>query len=195
MYVYYYPASVYHMPFVSESAMNFKYAQRLLWEQHTIWTRATIVSLIFDLPDTEFTVARLLKNPQDMGDSIKPYYGEQIGEKYASLLHEHLVIAADLVKAAKAGNNDSVEALDKKWHKNADDIAELLSTINPYLELQATQEMLYHHLDLVKEEAVAILQKDYRLAIEVFDKAELQALLMADQISSAIMKQFPGYFV
>lgn len=26
---------------------------RMLWEQHDVWTRSTIVSLVFGLPDTE----------------------------------------------------------------------------------------------------------------------------------------------
>ena len=180
------------MPY-PESAFNFKYAQRLLWEQHSIWTRSAISSIEFDTPDAEF-VARLLKNPKDMGDSIKPYYGEQIGEQYSSLLTEHLVVAADIVKAAKAGDSNKVEALNKKWHENADRIALLLSSINPYITLKAAREMLYHHLDLVMEEAVTLLQKDYQASIDVFDKIELQALYMADTISTAIIKQFPGYF-
>jgi hypothetical protein len=43
----------------------------------------------------------------------------------------HLVLAAQLVKDAKAGNSQAGEEAEKKWYANADEIAALLSSINP----------------------------------------------------------------
>jgi hypothetical protein len=51
--------------------------------------------------------------------------------------------------------------------------------------------MMHEHLDLFKEETVFILQKDYASAVNKFDEVEMQALHMADEISTAIVKQFP----
>lgn len=194
MYVYVYPSGVYYIPCISNAESEFIYSVRLLWEQHSLWTRSAIVSLVFDLPDTEFVVARLLQNAEDMGESLEPYYGAQIGERYGSLIHEHLVLAADLVKAAKAGDTAAAEDTERKWYQNADDIALFLSSINPFLMQKEVQDMLYHHLTLVKAEAVSLLEKDYRMNVELYDKIELQALFMADVISKAIVKQFPAFF-
>jgi len=193
MHMYVYSSGVYYIPCISKAESEFIYSVRLLWEQHSLWTRSAIVSLVFDLPDTEFVLARLLKNAEDMGESLEPFYGVQIGEKYGSLIHEHLVLAADLVKASKAGDIATAEKKEREWYQNADDIALYLSSINPFLTQKEVQDMMYHHLALVKDEAVSLLQKDYQKNVELFDKIELQALFMADIISKAIVKQYPAF--
>lgn len=195
MYVYVYPLGVYYVPCIRVAEVDFRNSVRLLWEQHIAWTRSTVQSLIFDLPDTEFVVARLLQNAKDNGESLKPFYGDQIGEEYERLIKEHLVIASEVVKAAKAGDTATLEEANKKWHENADEIAAFLSTINPYLSQQGVRDMMYHHLSLLTQQVVAILQKDYKLGIEKYDESELQALFMADEISKAIIKQFPAFFI
>jgi len=55
---------------------------------------------------------------------VKPFYGEEAGAKLASLLREHILIAADIVKAAKAGDGDGVTKGQAAWRANAEDIAD-----------------------------------------------------------------------
>lgn len=179
---------------ISEKELELKSKMRLLWEQHVSWTRMTIISLTFNLPDVNFVVARLLRNATDMGNSLKPYYGVKIGEMYASLIREHLLLAADLVKAVLAGNAELAAETERKWYANADQIAQFLSHINPYLTEEEVRKMFYEHLALTKTEAVSMINMDYKTDVEVFDKIEAQALVMADAISNAIVKQFPHKF-
>ena len=86
---------------------------RSLWEQHVAWTRLAIISIVFNLPDVNVTVGRLLQNATHMGLSLEPFYGEDAVKKYSALIKDHLVIAADLVKAAKAGNQNAAAAIEK----------------------------------------------------------------------------------
>jgi len=75
---------------------------RMLWEQHGVWTRSTITSLVFSLPNLDSVMDRLLRNPVDFEHVLQYYYGKRISSKFRDLLTEHLVVAADLVKAAKS---------------------------------------------------------------------------------------------
>ncbi|MNY59427.1 hypothetical protein D3C86_1958780 [compost metagenome] len=54
--------------------------------------------------------------------------------------------------------------------------------------------MFYQHLALTKAEAVTLLQKDYKQSVQLYDAIEKGALVMADMISTAIIKQFPQMF-
>ncbi|HKM16615.1 MAG TPA: acetylglutamate kinase [Limnochordia bacterium] len=167
---------------------------RELWEQHGAWTRMTIMGIVFDLPDLPQTINRLLQNPWDFAEVFSRYYGQAIGNKLGRLLTEHLTVAAELVQAAKAGDNRRVAELDRIWHRNAGEIAELLAKINPFWSRQSWVTMLFEHLRLVRQEAVTMLQGDFQASIDTYDMIETQSLDMADVMWLGIIKQFPDRF-
>ncbi|TCP70726.1 acetylglutamate kinase [Baia soyae] len=174
--------------------MDLSNKMRSLWEQHVAWTRMTIISLLFDLPDTKFVTTRLLRNAHDMGDMLESLYGEKVARRFSELIREHLVLAADLVKAAKAGDKLDVAIAERKWYANADEIATFLKKILPPLSKNEFKRMLHSHLALIKAEVEAILRKDYQTSIQLYDRIEQEALMMADQMTAAIEKQFPQIF-
>ncbi|MGE7024132.1 hypothetical protein [Solibacillus cecembensis] len=175
---------------ISQTEADYMAMNRLLWLEHVNWTRMTITSIVFQLPDLPFVEQRLLQNATDLGNCLRPFYGDQIADHYAKLIHEHLVIAAELVTAAAKGDAITAEVKEKAWYKNADDIALFLSSINPYLSYEALQKMLYKHLELTKIEAVTMIQQKYKEDVAVFDEIEAEALAMSDMIASAIVQQF-----
>ncbi len=149
---------------ITPSEEDLKLALRTLWNEHIVWTRLAIMSLASGSADKDPVLNRLLKNSGDMANALKAFYGNQNGDKYGNLIKEHLVIAAGLVEAAKAGNTTAVNDADKKWHENADKIAAFENTLNPNLKLQDRKDMWNEHLNLTKAEAVAILPKTTPLA-------------------------------
>jgi len=60
---------------MSESAHQFKFNLRRLWMEHLIWTSRYIVSAEANLPDKQVILARLLRNQDEIGNAIKPFYG------------------------------------------------------------------------------------------------------------------------
>ena len=177
---------------ISKSELDLNNAMRMLWEEHITWTRMYIISAVADSPDTGKAAERLLRNQEDIGNAVKPFYGNEAGDKLTALLKEHILTAAEIIKEAKAGN--STAAAEKKWFSNADEIAAFLSKANQNWPEKALKDMLYSHLTLTKEEAVARLTKDYNADISAFDKVHKQALEMADALSVGIVKQFPEKF-
>ena len=93
----------------TEAGHAFQDEMRKLWEDHVTWTRLAIVSFVDELSDLEPTVARLLQNQSDIGDAIKPYYGDDAGDQLTTLLEGHINGAVDLLSAAKAGNRHQVK--------------------------------------------------------------------------------------
>jgi len=168
---------------------------RKLWEDHVTWTRLAVISLVDESPDTNASVTRLLQNQQDIGDAIKPFYGNAAGDALAQLLREHILIAADLIAAAKSGDQGRVDAEQARWHQNAREIAAFLSHANPrYWKQDAITEMMFMHLQLTTDEVVARLQGNWDADVAAYDRIHLHILGMADVLSNGIVKQFPRRF-
>ena len=180
---------------ISKRELALRNDMRKLWEDHVTWTRLAIISLTTSAPDTQATVGRLLRNQDDIGDAIKPFYGDAAGEELSRLLREHILIAADLIAAATAGDQAGVETHQARWRANADELAAFLHTANPRSwKLRQMRTMLYEHLDLTTAEVVARLQADWAADVAAYDAIHLQALEMADELSAGIVRQFPHRF-
>ena len=183
-----------HRPITVEE-LQFRNDMRKLWEDHITWTRLAIISLIDESPDTNATVGRLLHNQQDIGDAIKPFYGNQAGNDLTQLLREHILIAADLIAAAKSGDQGRIDAEQARWHQNAREIAAFLSHANPrYWKQDEVTEMMFMHLQLTTDEVVARLQGNWAADVAAYDRVHLHILGMADALSTGIIEQFPRRF-
>jgi hypothetical protein len=179
----------------NRSANAFRNDMRKLWEDHITWTRLVIVSVAADLPDAGPTVQRLLQNQTDIGDAVKPFYGEAAGNQLTALLRDHILIAADVLSAAKAGDNGAFNNAKARWYANGRDIAAFLSRANPEnWPLAAMRAEMQMHLDLTLEEASARLRGDFAADIAAYDHIHDHILGMADILSNGIINQYPGQF-
>lgn len=178
----------------SNAGADLKTDMRKLWEDHVTWTRNVVLNIIDDLPGTDEAVKRLMRNQDDIGNAIKPYYGEEAGKKLTDLLHTHISQAADLLKAAKKDDNAAFEAVNKKWKENADEISTFLSKANPNWKLAEMKKMMQDHLAFTTEEAVARKKKDYAADVIAYDKVHDEILEMSDMLSMGIIQQFPDKF-
>ena len=168
---------------------------RVLWEDHVTWTRLAVISLVAGTPDTQATVGRLLQNQVDIGNALKPFYGRAAGDAVTAELRNHILIAADVIAAAKAGDQAKLADAQARWQQNAGDIATILSTANPRSwPRAAVLSMLQEHLRLTTEEAVARLHGDWAADVAAYDRVHAHALTMADTLSTGIIRQFPKRF-
>jgi MinD superfamily P-loop ATPase len=90
-----------------------------------------IIESLDNSPAADEAAARLLKNQEDIGNAIKPYYGDAAGIQLTALLKEHILIAVDIINDVKAGNATAQAADEAKWTQNADEIAAFLAGANP----------------------------------------------------------------
>ncbi len=177
------------------SKAAFHDGMRKLWEDHVTWTRLFIVSAAAGLPDKDATTQRLLQNQTDIGNAVAEYYGHDAGTKLTALLKDHILIAASIVTAAKAGDNAKVTSENKRWRDNAVDIAKFLHGANPKHWPEATlQQAMFMHLDQTLEEATHQLKGDYAASVKDYDHVVTHILGMADVLSDGIVAQFPAKF-
>jgi hypothetical protein len=183
-----------HSSSVTSPAVTLRQDMRKVWTDHVIWTRDYIVAAVGDHPDAQAAAARLLKNQEDIGNAVATYYGKPAGDTLTALLKEHITIAVDLIKFAKAGDKASQQQADAKWHKNGEDIADFLSKANPNWPRATLVDMMNKHLATTTDEVVARLTKNWDADVKAFDVVYEHILAMSDALTDGIVKQFPEKF-
>ncbi|MGH7606882.1 MAG: hypothetical protein ACREME_06050 [Gemmatimonadales bacterium] len=84
------------------TAAAFRADMRRLWQDHIGFTRNFIVSANAGLGDTTELTERLLRNQDEIGDALKPYYGDAAGSRLAGLLRGHIQLAAKAIAATRS---------------------------------------------------------------------------------------------
>ena len=166
---------------------------RKLWEDHITWTRLAIVAAVDELPDTALTVDRLLRNQDDIGAAIVPFYGEAAGHQLTVLLREHITTAVELILAAKSGDTAAFEDAKTRWYANGNEIADFLAAANPrFWPQDVMREAMKMHLDQTLAEAAHRIAGDHAAEIADYEEVHAHILMMADLLSAGIMQQFPS---
>ena len=187
-------AQAQHAMTSASAAQALRQDMRKLWTDHVIWTRDYIVAAVDDKPDATAAANRLMKNQDDIGAAVGSIYGKAAGDQLTTLLKEHISIAVDIIKHAKAGNKAAQQQADAKWKQNGDAIATFLSKANPNWPKATLAAMMNSHLSTTTDEVVARLTKNWDADVRAFDAVYTHILMMADALSDGIIKQFPEKF-
>lgn len=179
---------------ISINQVNLLEMMNVAWLEHIFWTRLLLISIAEDLKDLDATRTRLLENPMDIANIFRMYYGNNNARTIQDLLTEHLVIGEKLIVALKNNNQTLSKALNDEWYRNADEMAEAFSSINPFYSKEQLRKMLYEHLKLTSDEVAARLRKDYTADIKAFDMVQKEILMMSHFFVSGIVRQFPNLF-
>jgi hypothetical protein len=169
-------------------------ALRKLWSDHVIWTRQYIIAAVAGTPDAGEAAGRLLRNQEHIGSAVAGFYGRAAGDKLTELLKEHIMIAVDLVEAAKSGDQAAFAKHDQRWTDNARSIAAFLAGANPNWPEKGVNDLLALHLKLTKDETVARLTGDWEADVKAFDDIFNEIMVLADALNDGIEAQFPDRF-
>jgi hypothetical protein len=152
------------------------------------------VAAVGGYPDADAAAARLLKNQEDIGNAVVPFYGESAGTALTDLLKQHIMIAVELIEAAKAGDQDTFQEKDAAWDGNAREIAGFLGRANPHWPENDVYDLLNLHLTLTKKEVVARLEQNWEGDVAAFDEIFTEIMTVSDALSDGLVAQFPEKF-
>lgn len=181
---------------LSPAQLAFHDQMRKLWEDHVTWTRLAIVTFAAG-PEESFgaTAGRLLQNQNDLGNAIKPFYGAEAGNQLTKLLEEHILVAVEVMEAARQADTAAFDDALARWYVNGDEVADHLSSLNPDAWPQdVMRAMMSGHLDQTLTEAAAELGGDYQASVASYEAIHDHILEMADALSAGIMADFPRRF-
>jgi hypothetical protein len=178
----------------TEAAWTLKENMRKLWTDHVVWTREYIIAAVAGQPDAQSAADRLLQNQEHIGNAVAKYYGTAAGQQLTMLLKQHIAIAVDVVKAAKAGDKAGLKEAGDRWQQNGVEIADFLNKANPNWPRATLVEMMTRHLSTTTTEVEARLNRNWDDDVKAFDAVYDHILVMSDALSAGIVKQFPGKF-
>ena len=99
------------------------------WTEHLYYTRQAIVSILAGLPDVEPISVRLLKNQEDIGSLLMPYYSSEQVTSFVTLLKKHVSLAAEYITAIK--NKSDFADVKSKLIENGNSIVNWMASVDP----------------------------------------------------------------
>lgn len=163
---------------------------RELWIQYFIWMTDYLNNIVCIFGNTSFIIGRIREALQNFVTEFEKHYGHGNAITFEIFLINYLNDATNLLNAIKVGDIGKASAARTEWYKNADDIANLFSTINPYWSKQEWQNLIYDHMRLVENQFIYRLNNQCTTEITRDENVNNQILKIANYMAEGIINQF-----
>jgi murein DD-endopeptidase MepM/ murein hydrolase activator NlpD len=180
---------------ITQKSLGLMEAMRALIDDNIVWDRQYVVSVGDNLRDADVVSQKLIANASAIGNSLGKYYGVDNASRVTNLLKQHVLFISELIKASRRGDTVGTSNYDRELRSNADEIAFLLSSLNPYYAEDSIRNLLYQHINLIRNIVINRFARNYTAEADAFDKARDHGVTIADYLTNGIIEQFPNRFV
>ncbi len=172
-----------------------KQALRDLWVGHIFWVRHVVSNIATNDPEEgDAAEKEVAANTKQIASTMTPFYGEAASEKLFSLLDINISAVREYSEATVAGNKRQQDAALTRLASNADDIADFLSQLNPYLPKDTVRGLIAahgaHHVIQINQYKA----KEYAHLGATWPMMRQHVYVIADTMTTALAKQFPSKF-
>jgi len=173
-----------------------KQTLRDLWLGHIYWVQHAVLNNTANSPTKRDTVEKEVDaNTKQIANVFAPFYGEAASETFLTLLDINIGAVRDYSEATVADDTLRQNAALARLATNADDFAEFFSRISPYLKKDTVRGLIAahgaHHVLQINQ----YKKKDYAHLEETWTMMRGHVYVIADTLSTALVKQFPGKFL
>ena len=172
-----------------------KQTLRDLWVGHIFWVRHVVSNIVTnDLEERNAAEKEVVANTKQIARTMTPFYGEAASEKLYSLLDINIGAVKEYSEATVAGNKRQQDAALARLASNADDIADFFSHLNPYLPKDTVRGLIAthgaHHVLQINQ----YKGKEYAHLGATWPMMRQHVYVIADTLTTALVKQFPSQF-
>jgi hypothetical protein len=177
------------------ATIEFKDKLKGLWLDHIQYERAFVQFTRDNNGDAaRVSDAKAAKNARDLADAMGRYYGKDATERLYSLLYANYQGIREYTLASFAGNAAGKKAAGARLYKNGVELAGYLASINPYISKGDLSALLESHTGNTVSDIDAIASKDAAAEQEVYEIMQKNMKILSDELSEAIIRQFPKSF-
>jgi hypothetical protein len=170
--------------------MNFIFRARMLWRDLATWLRSYKVSLYGGVGNSEELSQRLFRIPQEYGNILRVFFGDQPTEQFITLLTQYIAILQSLFIAQINNDMNEINDLTQQSYQNVNSTAALLASVNPYWTQGEWVTFLTLFTGLQIQEATTFLTKDYTLNNDIFDRILSFTNIIGDYFSEGLTNYF-----
>ena len=168
---------------------------RDLWVGHIFWVRHVVSNIVTHDPEERDAAEKEVEtNTKQIANTMTPFYGEAASEKLYRLLEGNIGAVEEYSEATVAGDKRQQDAALAHLASNADEIADFLSHLNPYLQKDIVRSLIAthgaHHVLQINQYKT----KDYAPLGATWPMMRQHVYVIADTMTMALAKQFPSKF-
>ena len=178
------------------SVAEMKQAFRDLWLGHIYWVQHAVLDSAKNSPAERDAVKKEVDaNTKQIASMLIPFYGEARSQKFLSLLDINISAVREYSEATVAGNKSQQDAALARLASNSEDFGVFFSGVNLYLKKDTVRGLIAahgaHHVLQINQ----YKKKDYAHLDETWKMMREHVYVIADTLTDALVKQFPGKFL
>jgi len=187
--------------FNTEPAVTWRMNQRTIWARYLWRLRNYITSALHNGEDLAVVEEQLFQNIDEIGDSVRPYYGLVASKELAQYMRSFVLTVLDIVQALKKGQN--IDSLVTKVDSELDAFANFAQEANPqHWPAETVKKIFGKVLQSWIEQVRARVSSNWPADIEAVDTAHRIILAgqydgtpaFSDIFAKGIIMQFPDRF-
>lgn len=168
---------------------------RDLWVGHIFWVRLVVSNIAsHDPAERDAAEKEVVANTKLIANTMAPFYGEASSQKLFSLLDTHIRAVSEYSEAAVAGDKRQQDAALAHLASNVDDIADFLSHLNPYLQKDTVRGLIATHAAHHVLQINQYKAQEYAHPGATWPMMRQHIYVIADTLTTALVKQFPNKF-
>ena len=168
---------------------------RDLWGRHIFWIRNVVLDNATNNPAARDAAEKqVVANAKQIANTITPFYGEAASAKLFTLLAGHYGAVKEYSEGTIAGSKRQQDAALAHLASHADEIAVFLSGANPNLPKDTVRGLIAAHGAHHVAQITQFQEKDYAHEAETWQVMRQHVNVIADALTTALAKQFPGKF-
>ena len=158
------------------------------WQQLTTWIMLLINCAVEQSESLETVAEKTYsKIPLDFYYTFQVFYGKTQAEFFLRLLSNHILIVWKLAETVKNNEQELVDKTTIDLYNNSDELALFLAEVNPFWAQTVWKQALDYYNAMIIEQIIAIVQKDYKKMVKIYDSMIDHAIILGDIMSRGII--------